>query len=84
MVLYYCCMCPDKHGVCILFAEDVCVSACQVKNFPTFRYLLFPNSPPGLLWREQEAAVMYGSIDGGKTIGADPTFSELVSERETD
>ena len=33
----------------------------------------------GLLWREQEAAVMYGSIDGGKTIGADLTFCELVS-----
>ena len=35
----------------------------------------------GLLWREQEAAVVYGSIDGGKTIGADPKFCELVRGR---
>ena len=28
MVLYYCCMCPDKHVVRMLFAEDVCVSVC--------------------------------------------------------
>ena len=32
----------------------------------------------GLLWREQEAAVMYGSIDGGKNIAADSAFSDLV------
>lgn len=34
----------------------------------------------GLLWREHEAAVMYGSIDGGKNIATDPAFSELVRQ----
>ena len=34
---------------------------------------------PGLLQKEHEAAVVYGSIDAGKNISSEPRFCELVS-----
>ena len=53
----------------------LCCFALLFVDLPCF----FLPSHVGLLWREQEAAVTYGSIDGGKNIGADPKFCELVS-----
>ena len=40
-------------------------------------------SLPGLLHREHEAAVVYGSIDTGKNIKTDEKFSALVSSCST-
>ena len=34
---------------------------------------------PGLLQREHDSSVVYGSLDGGKNITADSRFCELVS-----
>jgi len=36
---------------------------------------------PGLLQREHDSSIVYGSLDGGKTISVDSRFSELVSCR---
>lgn len=36
---------------------------------------------PGILEREQEQSVVYGSIDFGKTVLTHPKYFELVSER---
>ena len=68
--------------LCACCLQRMCVYRCVSGENGI---ILFPPClHPGLLWREQEAAVMYGSIDGGKTIAADPTFSELVRARGTD
>lgn len=37
---------------------------------------------PGILEREQEQSVVYGSIDFGKTVISHPKYLELVSSRE--
>lgn len=37
---------------------------------------------PGILEREQEQSVVYGSIDFGKTVISHPKYLELVSNRE--
>lgn len=36
---------------------------------------------PGILEREQEQSVVYGSIDFGKTVLTHPKYLELVSKR---
>jgi protein TIF31 len=36
---------------------------------------------PGILEREQEQSVVYGSIDFGKTVISHPKYLELVSNR---
>lgn len=37
---------------------------------------------PGILEREQEQSVVYGSIDFGKTVLTHPKYLELVSEQD--
>lgn len=37
---------------------------------------------PGILEREQEQSVVYGSIDFGKTVISHPKYLELASNRE--
>jgi hypothetical protein len=76
----------DLHGVEMferLETKDLYTLQTVIVDYRGYR-VVCQSIVPGLLWREQEAAVMYGSIDGGKTIAADPTFSELLSNAASD
>ncbi len=42
------------------------------------RVIIFVSSFSGLLQREHDPSVVYGSIDGGKNINADEKIAELV------
>lgn len=71
----------DLQGVASferLELEGLCTLGTTVVDYCGYR-VVCQTVIPGLLQREQDSAVVYGSIDSGKNVNSEEKFVKLVS-----
>ena len=69
MIIYF-----NTDQTTVIFLTDLLINLACVVSQPNFFH-----SSIGILEREQEQSVVYGSIDFGKTVVTHEKYEELVS-----